>query len=269
MAIKVNFSNNKVYIRKNDNNQFKVMQSASPTPTPSYTLLSKLDAANSSSYGGSGTTWSDLVGSNDATLEAGSGSLTYNTTNNGLFDLNGGTGTRISISDANDISLSTTTTKAYSIWLNADAVGFMSFSRTILSKQTGNPAGDGFWIGINSNNQLVGRITSDSGSTTKTISGTGATISTGTWYLITLIAKVSSSSDTFKLFINSTQVGSTSGGGSNISDEQDLYLGNYHSGLQGAMGFDGKIAQLYVHSGDFTSTEVSSLFDNTKSNFGY
>jgi len=234
----------------------------------SFTLLADLDASDNSSYGGTGTTWTDLAGSNDGTLEAGSGTLTYSNSNPDYFDLSGGTNTRISIANSSDINLSTSTSKAYSAWIKADAVGFMSFSRTIFSKQSGNPASDGFWMGINSSNQLVGRVTSDTGSTTKTIAGIGATISTGTWYLVTLLTQVSSTSDTFKLFINSTEVGSTSGGGSSINDTTSLYIGNYHSGLQSAMSFDGKISQFYVHSG-FTASDVTTLFDNTKSDYGY
>ena len=234
----------------------------------SFTLLAKLDASNASSYGGSGTTWTDLIGSNDGDLQAGSGTLTYSDSNPDYFDLSGGTNTRIVISNSSDINLSTSTSKAYSAWIKADAVGFMSFSATIFSKQSGNPASDGFRVGISSTNQLGARITSDNGATNKYISGIGATISTGTWYLVTLLAQVSSTADTFKLFINSTEVGSTSGGGSSINDTNDLYIGNYHSGLQGQTSFNGQISQVYVHSG-FTASDVTTLFDNTKSAFGY
>ena len=234
----------------------------------SFTLLAKLDASDTDSYGGSGTTWTDLIGSNDGDLQAGSGTLTYSNSNPDYFDLSGGTNTRIVISNSSDINLSTSTSKAYSAWIKADAVGFISFSTTIFSKQSGNPASDGFRVGISSTNQLGARITSDNGATTKYISGIGATISTGTWYLVTLIAQVSSAADTFKLFINSTEVGSTSGGGSSINDTNDLYIGNYHSGLQNQTSFNGQISQFYVHSG-FTASDVTTLFDNTKSDYGY
>ena len=242
----------------------------------SYTLLIKYDASDTDSYGGTGTTWTDISGypkvlggpSTDATLEAGSGTLTYSNSNPDYFDLSGGTNTRIVISNSSDINLSTSTSKAYSAWIKADAVGFISFSATIFSKQSGNPASDGFWVGINSSNQLGARITSDNGSTTKYVSGIGATISTGTWYLVTLLAQVSSAADTLKLFINSTEVGSNSGGGSSVNDTNDLYVGNYHTGLQSATSFNGQISQVYVHSG-FTASDVTTLFDNTKSDYGY
>jgi len=234
----------------------------------SFTLLAKLDASVTSSY--ASTTWSDLVGSNDATVVPGSGQISYDTNASiKAFELDGSSGQRLEISDSDDISLSTSTTKAYSLWFNTDAVGFMSFSRTLMAKQSGNPVGDGFWMGINSSNQLVARVTSDGGSTNKTISGTGATISTGTWYMATMIAKVSSTSNTFKLFINSTEVGSTSGGGSAITDSNDLYLGGIQTSMQNVQQYDGKISNFYVHSGDFGSSDVTTLFDNTKTYYGY
>jgi hypothetical protein len=234
----------------------------------SFTLLAKLDASNTSSY--ASTTWSDLVGSNDATVVPGSGQISYDTNASiKAFELDGSSGQRIEISDSDDISLSTSTTKAYSLWFNTDAVGFVSFSRTLMAKQSGNPVGDGFWMGINSSNQLVARVTSDGGSTNKTISGIGATISTGTWYMATMIAKVSSTSNTFKLFINSTEVGSTSGGGSAITDSNNLYLGGIQTSMQNVQQYDGKISNFYVHSGDFGSSDVTTLFDNTKTYYGY
>jgi len=234
----------------------------------SFTLLAKLDASVTSSY--ASTTWSDLVGSNDATVVPGSGQISYDTNASiKAFELDGSSGQRLEISDSDDISLSTSTTKAYSLWFNTDAVGFVSFSRTLMAKQSGNPVGDGFWMGINSSNQLVARVTSDGGSTNKTISGTGATISTGTWYMATMIAKVSSTSNTFKLFINSTEVGSTSGGGSAITDSNDLYLGGIQTSMQNVQQYDGKISNFYVHSGDFGSSDVTTLFDNTKTYYGY
>ena len=234
----------------------------------SFTLLAKLDASDTSSY--ASTTWSDLVGSNDATVVPGSGQISYDTNASiKAFELDGSSGQRLEISDSDDISLSTSTTKAYSLWFNTDAVGFVSFSRTLMAKQSGNPVGDGFWMGINSSNQLVARVTSDGGSTNKTISGIGATISTGTWYMATMIAKVSSTSNTFKLFINSTEVGSTSGGGSAITDSNDLYLGGIQTSMQNVQQYDGKISNFYVHSGDFGSSDVTTLFDNTKTYYGY
>lgn len=238
------------------------------------TLLADLDASNASSYPGTGSSWFDLTSNNnDGTLTAGSGTLTFGTAFGGEFDLSAGSGTRISFVNNSDTQLSTTTTKAYSVWFKADAVGFVSFSRIVMCKLQGlggSATSDGFLVGINASNQIVGRVTSDNGSTTKTIAGIGATVSVGTWYMVTLVVKVSSDPDTFKLYLNTTEVGSTNGGGSSLtSDNRSLLLGNYDSGVQNAMPFDGMIGNLYIHEGDFDATQVQILFDNTKTRFGY
>jgi len=238
------------------------------------TLLADLDASNASSYPGTGSTWFDLTSNNnDGTLSAGSGTLTFGSAFGGEFDLNGGSGTRISFVNNSDTQLSTSTTKAYSIWFKADAVGFMSFSRTLMNKLQGlggSSTGDGFFMGINSTDQLIAKVVSNNGSVTRSIAGIGATINTGTWYMATLVVKVSPDPDTFKLYINTTEVGSTTGGGSSLSsDNRSLLLGNYDSGVQNAMAFDGMIGNFYIYEGDFTSTEVQMLFDLTKTRFGY
>tara|TARA_A200000159_G_scaffold113166_1_gene106231 strand:- start:351 stop:1022 length:672 start_codon:yes stop_codon:yes gene_type:complete len=49
-------------------------------------LVFYVDAGNSSSYPGSGTTWSDLIGSDDATLTNGP---TYSSSNGGYIDYDG------------------------------------------------------------------------------------------------------------------------------------------------------------------------------------
>jgi len=238
------------------------------------TLLADLNASDPSSYGGAGSTWYDLTSNNnDGTLSAGSGTLTFGTAFGGEFDLNGGNGTRISFVNNSDTQLSTTTTKAYSVWFKADAVGFINFSKTIMCKLQGlggSSTSDGFWMAINSTNQLIAKVVSNNGSVTKNIAGIGATVSIGTWYMATLVVKVSPDPDTFKLYLNTTEVGSTEGGGSSLSsDNRSLLVGNYDSGVQNAQAFDGMIGNVYIYEGDFTSSEVQMLFDLTKTRFGY
>jgi hypothetical protein len=40
-------------------------------------------------------------------------------------------------------------------------------------------------------------------------------------------------------------------------------------GVINLISFDGKIAEFYVHEGDFTAADVATLFDATKTRFGY
>jgi hypothetical protein len=134
----------------------------------------------------------------------------------------------------------------------------------------GSSTTDGFFMAINSSNQLTARVVSDNGTVNRSIAGIGATVSIGTWYMATLVVKVSSDADTFKLYLNTTEVGSTNGGGSSLSsDTNDLLLGNLGSGVQNARSFNGMIGAFYVYEGDFDASEVQTLFDNTKTRYGY
>ena len=237
-------------------------------------LIANLNASDPLSYNGAGSTWYDLTtNNNDGTLSSGSGVLVYDGAFGGVFDLNGGNGTRISFVNNSDTQLSTTTTKAYSIWFKADAVGFINFSKTLMCKLQGlggSSTGDGFFMGINSTNQLIAKVASNNGSVSRSIAGIGATINIGTWYMATLVVKVSPDPDTFKLYLNTTEVGSTNGGGSSLSsDNRSLLVGNYDSGVQNAQAFDGMIGDFYIYEGDFTSADVQILFDLTKARFGY
>lgn len=236
--------------------------------------LASLDASDPLSYSGTGSIWYDLTSNNnDGTISAGSGTLTYGTSSGGEFDLSGGSGTRISFVSNSDTQLSTANTKAYSIWFKADAVGFVNFSRTLMCKLKGlggSTTTDGFWMAINSSNQLIAKVVSENGVTTKNISGIGAVVNVGTWYMATLVVKISPDPDTFKLYLNTTEVGSTNGGGTSLtSDTNSLLLGNYDSGVQNAQAFDGMIGNFYIREGDFNAAEVQSLFDSTKTRYGY
>lgn len=243
------------------------------------TLLAALDANVAESYPNAGTgIWADLINNNNATIEQGSGTVSWNTYGGGAsfefgaFDLNGGSNARFNFGNTEVTKLSTSTTKTYSIWFQADAVGFMSFSKTLMCKLQGlggSSTTDGFWMGINSSNQLVAKVVSNNGSVSKYIAGIGATVSTGVWYMATLVVKVSTEENSFRLYLNSTEIGSTTGGGTSLSsDTRSLLLGNYDSGVQGAQGFDGRIAEFRIFEGDFSAETVSQLFTETRSKFG-
>ena len=243
-------------------------------------LLAHLNVNEPESYPNAGDlTWGDLIKGNNGALQVGSGTISANTYGGGTslefsaFDLSGGTGTRINLGNFEDTKLSTTTTKVYSIWFQADAVGFMSFSRILLCKMQGlggSTTSDGFIVGINSSNQLVARVTSDNSATSKYISGIGATVSTGTWYMATLVVKVSPEENSFRLYLNNTLVGSTTGGGESlVSDNLDLLIGNYDSGIQSAMPFDGKVAEFRIYEGSFSDQDLLNLWNETSMKFGY
>tara|TARA_B100002019_G_C21139606_1_gene532505 strand:+ start:215 stop:904 length:690 start_codon:yes stop_codon:yes gene_type:complete len=103
-----------------------------------------LDAANKRSYGGSGTTWTDLKGSNDGTLTNGP---TFDTGNRGGIILDG-TNDKISISNTDIFSL--VANQDFSICIIAKDIGGWLFYIDLgsnLGAQMGCNNNEFYWSG--------------------------------------------------------------------------------------------------------------------------
>ena len=82
-------------------------------------LVLSVDAADKTSYPGSGTTWTDLSGNgNDGTF---AGDPTFNSNYGGIIDFDG-SGDYITISDSSDWNIGTSDF-AIEMWINSDANG--------------------------------------------------------------------------------------------------------------------------------------------------
>ena len=109
------------------------------------------DAANTRSYPGTGTTWTDLAGSNDGTLTNGP---TFDTTNGGsiVFD---GTDDRVAISLGSLPTPQNSSDFTYEAVVKFDSLGW----RTVFSQDAGSGTGRIF-LGVHgTNSKLVTFIT--------------------------------------------------------------------------------------------------------------
>jgi len=115
-------------------------------------LVLCLDAANKRSYPGTGTTWTDLAGSNDGTLINGP---TFDTTNGGsiVFD---GSDDSMSIPLASLPTPNNSSNFTYEAVVKFDSLGF----RTIFSQDPGTGSGRIFLGVRGTNSKLVTFITS-------------------------------------------------------------------------------------------------------------
>ena len=229
-------------------------------------LIAELDASNSSSYSGSGTTWFDLVGTNNGTLNAGSGSINYTTSNGGEFTLSGGTGTRIQFNDSDAISLSTDEYKTYVLWFKSNNTLFGSFRGTIMSKMSSASFYDGFYIGWDSANKI--QVTTNGSSSENSYISTNS-FTKNQWYMLTFVCKISSDSNSTKLYMNGSLELQGAHGADTISDTDPLFLGGYGSGVGNAASLVGGISEMAVYQGELSQSSITSIFDNTKSRFGY
>ena len=204
-----------------------------------------LDAGDSSSYSGSGTTWSDLSGNgNDAVLV---GSPSY-ISSPGAFDITGDN-TYASLSSyshrKNDFT--------YSLWVNFDAIGSEdtlfengSWIDTLLFRVQGSNS-----IAVYAESALIGTFS--------------VSLTTGTWYNITYTR----SGSTNTCYVNATQSGST------FTNQRDINLTNTNTYLMRSQHTannqytDGKLAHYAMYSRALTTQEITSNFDSLKARYGY
>ena len=220
-------------------------------------LVLNLDAGDSSSYGGSGTTWTDLSDqNNNGTLING---VTYNSGDGGylIFD---GTNDRVSLPAGSDFAYGTGDF-TIETWFNVTGTspqtwGEVVFSQTVsgtnyfvVSTSTGNPV------------QKKPNFTYGTGGGTPTTSSTTYTENQWYHYVITR------NGTTLTMYLNNSVV-ATATVSFNFSNTTYVpTIGAYtHSDT---LNFDGKISIVRVYKGKgFSSSDVTQNFDAVKSRYG-
>ena len=138
-------------------------------------LVFYVDAGNSKSYPGSGTTWSDLIGGKNGTLEPVDGP-TSNSANGGSIVFDGADdlvdfGTNVLHLGIQDMTISA--------WVKL-ASGPTGYVAIVSKAYAGN--GDRYFMGLNVDNKVALLISNPSA---PTISTGNTALSVGTWYFIT------------------------------------------------------------------------------------
>ena len=209
-------------------------------------LVLHLDAGDSSSYPGSGTTWTDLSSSsNNGTLTNGP---TFDSADGGsiVFD-----GTNDSVALGSDM-FNPNADFTISSWIKIDTLSGTN-SHTIVSTlaDTGS-----FQLRYKNGTglQVVDSWIVDVGAFSNS-----ETLSIGTWYNIT----VTRSSNTYTYYLNGSSVSSFSS--TNTYDRGPRTIGINYAGTN---VFDGKIAQIFAYSSALSASDILSNFNATKDTFG-
>ena len=203
-----------------------------------------LDAANSSSYPGSGTTWTDISGNNrNGALTNGP---TFNSSNGGsiVFD-----GTNDFVSVASDANILSTTAYTKTVWFYVTS--FSTDNNLISAGSSGQHA---LWL-FTSNKLNAGH----NGNWNTVVSTT--TLVLNRWYFGSVTFNNTSG---WVLYLNgvqeSTSVSTTTFTGTGtISIGSYQNLGNY---------FTGRIATATVYNRVLSSSEILQNYNATKSRFG-
>ena len=210
-------------------------------------LVLHLDAGNSSSYSGSGTTWTDLSGqSNNGTLVGGAG---YSSDDGGVLVFDGTDDYVVTGSDMFNANADFTV----SIWLFMDD---NSVQRAFIADVDNSQSlflryNNGIQV-VNSNTAVLGSFSS-------------STLLTNTWYNITLTR----SSNTYTLYVNGNSVSSLYGISQNFTHSPTTIGANNNNSPPPAYknAFDGKIAQVFAYNTALSDSDVQQNFDATKSRY--
>ena len=212
------------------------------------------------SYPGSGTTWYDLTdNNNDATING----ATWSNTNSGQFDLDG-SNDNIMIPHVSNLSLNTSTSRTIQVWVKFDTLPALNAQIPVLGKLSSGFGFDGYWAGLFSNGGVVRCVTN--GTATQRVANSTLTVATGTWYLFTFISRITSVSNTTKVYINETEYITTAHGSDTYGETNPLYLGFIGSGI-GSAYLDGKIGACYFYTSGLSASDVSTNYNATKSRY--
>ena len=212
-------------------------------------LVLCLDAGNTKSYPGSGSTWSDLSGNgNNGTLTNMDGA-NLDSANGGSFTFDG---TDEYVNCGNDSSLNVGNNITVNVWFYVNQTA--SFDAIIAKVVNDYSLG---WELDNSSGTF--RVTLRPSATQ--INLVAGSLSVGNWYMGTMTFD----NTTARLYLNGVQTGSTTSGGPvTLNSTQSLTIGRR---VQGSF-YDGNIPQVSIYNRALTAQEVQQNFNATKSRFG-
>lgn len=201
-------------------------------------LICYLDAANAESYGGSGSTWTDLSGNgNNGTIN---GSVTFSTANGGVFTLPGSVGSYI------DVPLNMSST-------NYTVIGASRYITAVANTHTNAQGGRiisaknnnwlmGQWYGYTENFYSEGWVSAVSAGATDTY-----------WRVYTSTGDIGA--DVYSMYVNGNLTYQNSSGS---QGPNGFSIGNYAPG--GTEYANGQIGILMVYNRVLSAAEVRQMY---------
>jgi hypothetical protein len=220
-------------------------------------LVLALDAGNTKSYPGTGTTWFDKSGrGNNGTLF---NDPTFNSGNGGsiVFD-----GTNDYIDLGNNSSITTFTSLTINTWVKPVTLpGFFNQGRIIIR---GDDSYRLYWYdnGVGSSNKLY-FFSSDIGETglADSVGYLTSNFTVNSWYNITALYNGSQT----QLFVNGSLVATSAGKSGTITGTNNIQLGRSNGN---EYFLNGNIASIQLYNRALSASEVLQNYNATKGRFG-
>ena len=221
-----------------------------------------LDASNGSSYGGSGSTWTDLSGqSHSFALSATAPTFMNTPPKNFQLTKSASGGTFFSGSNSwlggQDFTVSA--------WIKTTNIGSGTSHWTqmhVMSAESGGLAND-WGFGVNGN----GKISFGTGGASDLTYASTTSVNTGSWIFVT--ATRTYSTGNIKIYVNGsseTTSGSTGNANRVLSSNATLKIG---AGDDGGATFGGNIGSIYGYNAVLTDAQVLQNYNATMATYGY
>jgi len=221
------------------------------TPIVSSGLQLYLDASNTTSYPGTGTTWFDLSGQGNDVAMQNSGSISYTSSGGGYFTLVSNGYFRRATTTGVPTGISAYTMSVWVQWssgtwpVSGGMIGIGNSITTNLTNQfrtTGTNTLVNYWYGNDLN-------------ATSTVSPASQ------WFN----AVAQWDGTTRKIWVNGTQIASAAATGLNVSSSL-LQVGATNTG--GSEPLSGRIGQALIYNRALTSTEIQQNYTAVRSRYG-
>ena len=239
------------------------VSAVAPAPTPGIItngLVVQLDASNSTSYPGSGTTWFDLTSTNNGALTEGP---TFTNPSPSYFSFNG-VNQFVNIPDTAAIRPSIGGSVTAIIW--AYITSYVAFDG-LISKQFGSLSYDGYSLVFSNNNRLQLNMNGASVNGTY-ISANNNVFSLNTWTMFTAVVRFGGGAgNPSKGYVNTTEVISAANAESSIPvNTAPLRL---VSGIQEGSPYPAcRVGSFYYYNRALSAAEISTMFSFTRTRFG-
>jgi len=222
-----------------------------PTSIVQSGLVLNLDASRTSSYIGTGTTWTDISGNGyNGTMVNGP---VFGTASGGQITFDG-------VNDYVDTglqySLTSSTNFTIGIWFKG--FGRASNNDILVLSYSGTPVG---WAIYQSNTGKFMCFSRDNNNVETTYINSTTSTNTNQWFY----GVYKKSGNQFSLYINGVLEATTNVNLSNISISSGMRIGNH---INQSQPYLGSIGNVKVYNRDLTDVEITQNFNATKSRFG-
>lgn len=226
-----------------------------PTVVPNIVssgLVLHLDAGNTTSYPGTGTTWFDLSGN---ALNGTLTNTTFSSLNGGSFAFNG-TSSVVAIPNSTSLDNQSFTIEVWVKTNNTSQNGFWFEKGTVNTQYS--------FFQESSNGRIYCRVYT-TGVVDTITAVTASFMNTSTWYQCVFTF----TSGAQKLYINKTDAGTGTTSGTIATNNGGMSIGAY-GGFNGARGyyFNGNIAIERIYNRALTLAEITQNYNVHKTRFG-